>query len=123
MPAFFGTLGFLGCQLCASPLLGLDCLLCNASLLLRGLLCRASGLLLGDGHVLEAVGAFLLFLVNVLSIKLSGTVTFVLQGVNPGTWLEKEEARRTTQMAVTVWFCLLILVVVLIVLYQRVGAI
>lgn len=83
----------------------------------------ASGLLLGDGHFIKAVGAFLLFLVNVLSIKLSGTVTFVLQGVNPGNWLEKEEARRTTQMAVTVWFCLLILVMVLIVLYQRVEAI
>ena len=82
----------------------------------------ASGLLLGDGHYLKAVGAFLLFLVNVLSIKLSGTVTFVLQGVNPSNWLEKEEAKRTTQMAVTVWFCFLILVMVLIVLYQRVEA-
>ena len=79
----------------------------------------ASGLLLGDGHGTEAVGALLLFSVNVFSIKLSGAVTFVLQGVTPSNWLDKAEAKRTTTMAVTTWFFLLVLVAVLIVLYQR----
>jgi uncharacterized hydrophobic protein (TIGR00341 family) len=79
----------------------------------------AAGLLLGAEHWTESVGAFLLFAVNVLSIKLAGALTFVLQGVTPSNWLEKEEARKTTAMGIAIWFCLLLLVTVSIILYQR----
>jgi uncharacterized hydrophobic protein (TIGR00341 family) len=79
----------------------------------------AGGLLMGSEHWAEALGAMLLFAVNVLSIKLAGALTFVAQGVTPYNWLEKEQAKRTTVMGITIWLCLLVLVVVMILLYQR----
>jgi uncharacterized hydrophobic protein (TIGR00341 family) len=79
----------------------------------------AGGLLLGSENWTEAIGALLLFAVNVLAIKLSGALTFVFQGVSPSNWLEKEAARRTTIMAISIWLFLLLLVTGAILLYQN----
>lgn len=79
----------------------------------------AGGLLVGAGDLREAVGAMLLFAINVLAINLSGTVVFSLQGVTPSTWFEKERARRSTIRGIALWFVLLLVVILLVVLYQR----
>lgn len=42
-----------------------------------------SGLLLGSGYTTLAYGAFLLFLVNIVSINLAGVGTFLVQGISP----------------------------------------
>lgn len=79
----------------------------------------ACGLLAGDQHWPEALGAGLLFAMNVVSIKLTSVLTFVLQGISPSAWMEKERARRLVRVAVAVWISLLIAVVVMIVVYER----
>jgi len=42
-----------------------------------------SGLLLGSGYTTLAYGAFVLFLVNIISINLAGVGTFLVQGISP----------------------------------------
>jgi uncharacterized hydrophobic protein (TIGR00341 family) len=78
------------------------------------------GLLVGAGHFPEASGAFLLLATNVICVNLSGVVTFLFQGVHPGSWWEADRARRATRMAIGLWIALL-LVLVLLVLWMRPG--
>ncbi len=77
-----------------------------------------SGLLLGSNYYNESVGAFLLFLVNLVCINFAGVITFVIQGVNPRTWWEKKEAKKTVWRAIILWIFLLLILILLIVLYQ-----
>ncbi len=67
----------------------------------------ASGLLLGSGETRQAAGAALLTLVNVLSIHLAGTVTFLVQGVRPRTWWDEDRAKKTTRIAMALMLLLL----------------
>jgi uncharacterized hydrophobic protein (TIGR00341 family) len=72
------------------------------------------GLLVGAGYMAEAFGAFLLVTTNVICVNLSGVVTFVMQGVRPGTWWEADRARRATWIAIGVWAALLVALVILV---------
>jgi uncharacterized hydrophobic protein (TIGR00341 family) len=78
----------------------------------------AAGLYIGGGHGEMAVGALLLFLINVAGINLAGTVTFQLQGVRPQKWWEAKKAARAVRMAIAAWVILLGLFAGLIVLKQ-----
>ncbi len=80
----------------------------------------ATGLFLGSGEWNGALGAFLLFSINVISINLAGIITFTLMGITPRNWWEKDIARRFTQQAVVAWTILLITVLILVFLRQRV---
>jgi uncharacterized hydrophobic protein (TIGR00341 family) len=80
----------------------------------------AIGLFLGSANWNEALGAFLLFAINVISINLAGVTTFSLKGVTPNNWWEKDTARRFTQRAITTWTLLLIVVVFLVFMRQRI---
>lgn len=75
-----------------------------------------SGLLLGGGHSTLAIGAFSLFLVNLISVNLAGVTAFVLQGIKPTIWLEKEQAVKATRIAIALSVLLLALLVALILL-------
>lgn len=79
----------------------------------------AVGLLLGGGHVGPASGAGLLFLINVIGVNLAAIVTFLWRGVRPFTWVEKENAKRTTRIAVLLWAGLLAALAGLVVLASR----
>lgn len=61
------------------------------------------GLLIGSGSFNGGLGAFLLFLVNIICINLAGVGTFLLQGVSPRTWWEADQARRSSKKAVIAW--------------------
>lgn len=78
----------------------------------------ASGLYLGAGHGAMSARAMLLFLVNVAGINLSGTVTFLLQGVRPRDWWEAEKANRAVRRAIIVWVLILLFLAGLILLDQ-----
>ena len=78
-----------------------------------------SGLLLGGGHVALATGAFLLFLVNLLSVNLASVTTFWVQGIKPKRWVEKDRAAKATRIAVALSALLLVLLVGLIFLLRR----
>ncbi len=59
-----------------------------------------SGLLLGGGHLGLATGALLLFLVNLICVNLAGVTTFVVQGIKPTSWWEKDRAVKATRIAI-----------------------
>jgi len=78
-----------------------------------------SGLLLGGGHPTLATGAFSLFLVNLICVNLAGVSTFVLQGIKPTSWWEKDRAVKATRIAITLSVVLLAVLVGLILLVHK----
>jgi uncharacterized hydrophobic protein (TIGR00341 family) len=79
----------------------------------------AFGLLLGGWHPALAMGALALFLVNLISINLSGVTTFLVQGIHPATWWEKDQAKKATHTALRIWIAMLAVLVGLILLFQK----
>ena len=65
------------------------------------------GLLLGGGHAVLAMGALSLFLMNLICVNLAGVTTFLMQGIRPTTWWEKERASKATRVAIGLWVVLL----------------
>ncbi|MBN1859259.1 TIGR00341 family protein [Candidatus Bipolaricaulota bacterium] len=72
------------------------------------------GMLLGSGHWVAALGALLLTGMNVICLNLAGVLTFLLQGVRPGSWWEAKKARRMSFIALSVWIGLLTVLIVLL---------
>lgn len=72
------------------------------------------GLLLGSGDYYLATGAFLLFLVNLVCINLSGVLTFYVQRIKPlHTW-EAFKAYKITYLAMGIWAICLVILLILI---------
>ncbi len=67
-----------------------------------------SGLLLGGGHPALAMGALSLFLVNLICVNLAGVATFLVQGIHPTSWWEKDRAVKATRIAIALWVALLV---------------
>ena len=65
------------------------------------------GLLLGGGHSALAMGALSLFLVNLICVNLAGVGTFLVQGIQPLSWWEKDRAVKATRIAIGLWVVLL----------------
>lgn len=76
------------------------------------------GLHTGSGYFAGAFGAFLLFLVNVICINLSGVGTFLIQGVTPRTWWEADEAKRSSKKAVFAWSVTLLALGIILYLWK-----
>ena len=51
------------------------------------------GLLLGAGYYSLALGAFFLFLANLISVNLAGVAIFLAQGIEPRTWWDAKKAK------------------------------
>ena len=79
----------------------------------------AFGLLLGAGHMPEALGAFLLVLTNIICVNLAGVTTLWLKGIRPRSWWEADRARRASRFAIGLWSALLVLLVFIVYLSQR----
>jgi hypothetical protein len=41
--------------------------------------------------------------INVVSVNLSASMVFLLKGIRPGTWLEKNKARQSSAWVVIFW--------------------
>jgi len=67
----------------------------------------AFGLLLGSGHAALAMGALSLFMMNLICVNLAGVTTFLVQGIRPATWWEKDRASKATRIAITLWLVVL----------------
>ncbi|MDQ6869920.1 MAG: TIGR00341 family protein [Pseudomonadota bacterium] len=65
------------------------------------------GLLLGGGHPALAMGALSLFLLNLICVNLAGVATFLVQGIRPASWWEKDRAVKATRIAIGLWVGLL----------------
>lgn len=77
----------------------------------------AFGLMIGHGDVGLALGAGLLLVVNVVCVNLATKLVFLIKGIGPRTWYEKEKARRAMKVYVTVWIVTLVFLV--FVIYTR----
>lgn len=72
------------------------------------------GLLLGAGQFSLAIGAFLLFITNIICINLAGVITFLVQGVSPRAWWEADKAKKATRKAMALWSMILVVLVMII---------
>ncbi len=70
------------------------------------------GLLMGSGNGALAAGAFLLFGFNVISVNLAGVATFLVRGVRPAGWSDKENAKKSVRVAALTWTVLLLMFLV-----------
>lgn len=73
------------------------------------------GMLLGCGQWNLAANAGLLFGVNLICVNLAGVVTFLIQGVRPLWWWDKEKAHKATRRAIITWLiCLAVLALLIL---------
>lgn len=79
----------------------------------------AFGLLMGAGEIPMAMGAFLLFMTNIICVNLSGVATFLIQGVRPLSWWDAAKAKKATQRAMLIWGVLMVVLILLILFSQR----
>lgn len=79
----------------------------------------ALGLLIGSGELGLALGALSLFLLNLVSVNLASVTTFLIQGIHPTTWWEKDRATKATRIAIALWIVLLALLAGLILLLPK----
>lgn len=75
------------------------------------------GLLLGAGHTVHSLSAFLLFVTNIICINFAGVVTFFIQGITPRTWWEVNKAKRATRKALALWSIIVIILAAVILLW------
>lgn len=76
------------------------------------------GLLLGTGQFSESIGAFLLFITNIICINLAGVITFLVEGVSPRSWWEADKAKKATRKALALWSIILVVLAMIIYLWQ-----
>jgi uncharacterized hydrophobic protein (TIGR00341 family) len=76
----------------------------------------ASGMLLGDGYLKEAVGAFVLVMANVIALILAGMATFLWKGMRPRHWWLEERASKRARAGLAVFVGLFIALAVAVVL-------
>jgi uncharacterized hydrophobic protein (TIGR00341 family) len=66
-----------------------------------------------------AIGALVLFLVNLTCVNLAAVTTFLVQGIRPGNWWEKARAAKATRIAIAVEAGLLVVLVGIIYLLRK----
>ena len=76
------------------------------------------GLLFGSGQFSLALGAFLLFFINLVCVNLAGVVTFRAQKIQPIYPERINMAKKMTNIALILWISLLSVFVVLILIYR-----
>jgi len=79
----------------------------------------ALGLMLAVSNLNLAVGAGLLLAVNIVCLNLSAKLVFLLRGIGPRTWWEKERARRATIAYIAIWVVSLAILLVAVFVWQR----
>ena len=71
------------------------------------------GLMLGHGQYQMAMGAALLLIANVVCLNLATKVVFLIKGISPRTWWQKEKARRAMRISILIWLISLVILAVL----------
>ena len=59
----------------------------------------------------------MLLAVNIVCVNLASKIVFLLKGIRPRTWLEKEKAKRAMTVYVLGW--MITLMVLILVIYAR----
>ncbi len=79
----------------------------------------AVGMFAGSGQFIPAMGALMLFAVNLICVNLAGVITFIIQGVRPRTWWEAERAKKATIKAAVMWGALLFALIIILYLTPK----
>ncbi|MDH5778292.1 MAG: TIGR00341 family protein [Gammaproteobacteria bacterium] len=74
------------------------------------------GLMIATGQHQYALGALLLLAVNVVCVNLAAKLVFLLKGVKPRTWLEKQKARQSMTAYIVFWLITLLVLSITIVI-------
>jgi uncharacterized hydrophobic protein (TIGR00341 family) len=82
----------------------------------------ALGLMLASQQFTLATGAGLLLAVNIVCLNLSAKLVFLLRGVGPRTWWEKEKARRATITYIAIWVVSLIILLFAVYAWRKMIA-
>lgn len=77
------------------------------------------GIMLGAGNIQLAVGAGVLLAINIVSVNLSSKLVFLLKGVGPRTWVEKEAAKIAMTRYIIGWVVSLLVLVAFIFIQGR----
>lgn len=80
------------------------------------------GMLIGGGQVELATGAALLLAVNVVCVLLAAKVVFLVKGVKPRTWMERNRAKQSMTLYITLWSILLLILIGVILLRRSLLA-
>jgi len=76
------------------------------------------GIMLGAGHTQLAIGAGLLLAVNIVCVNLAAKVVFLVRGIKPRSWLEKQKATQSMTTYLVIWVITLALLLVVILFRQ-----
>lgn len=69
------------------------------------------GLMLGTAQFQMAIGAGLLLAVNIVSVNLAAKLVFLVQGVRPRTWFEKQKAQQSLLAYIAFWVVSLLVLI------------
>lgn len=58
---------------------------------------------------------------NLICVNLAGVTTFLVQGIHPTSWLEKDQAVKATRIAIGLWVALLAALVAVVLLLRKNG--
>ncbi len=72
------------------------------------------GLMLGHAEFDLAMGAALLLAVNIVCVNLACKLVFLVKGIRPRTWWEKEKASKAMRRYIFVWVVTLVLLAIVI---------
>ena len=72
------------------------------------------GLMLGSGQFTMASGAGLLLVVNIVCVNFAAKLVFLVKGIHPRTWWEKQKARQSMLTYLVIWAVSLVILIGLI---------
>lgn len=67
------------------------------------------GLMLGSGNFSLAAGAGLLLAINIVCVNLSSNLVFLVKGISPRAWMEKQKAKKSMIYYVLGWLVVLLI--------------
>lgn len=79
------------------------------------------GLMLGHGEYQLALGAALLLAANVVCVNLATKIVFMIKGISPRTWWEKEKARKAMSISLGIWLTGLLILSIIIYLRANIS--
>jgi uncharacterized hydrophobic protein (TIGR00341 family) len=78
------------------------------------------GMMLGAGRWQEAVGALLLLTVNIVCVLLAAKLVFLIKGVRPRSWTERNRAKQSMAIYLSLW-ALLLAILIAVILIRAAG--
>ena len=76
------------------------------------------GIMLGAGETQFAIGAALLLAMNIICVNLAAKLVFLIRGIKPRSWLEKQKATQSMTTYLVIWIISLAILLIVI-LFRR----